>query len=132
MIDVKKIEDFESFLGKLDDIATAISNMPAGGGVDYSTSEVDTGIKWIDGKHIYKITLTGSGSTDYVLPIDLTDKNVIQYNGIWVDSDNIVRGDPWSTTGTWFRFYIGVIYNGVYVECNKQNTSYITLYYTKN
>lgn len=29
---------------------------PASGGVDYSTSEQDTGLKWIDGRAIYQIT----------------------------------------------------------------------------
>lgn len=40
------------------------------GGVDYSTTEQDTGIKWIDGSSIYQITLVisvaaFSGSIDY-------------------------------------------------------------------
>lgn len=30
------------------------------GGVDYSTSEVDTGIKWIDGKTIYRKVINGT------------------------------------------------------------------------
>ena len=30
------------------------------GGVDYSTSEVDTGIKWIDGKSIYRKVINGT------------------------------------------------------------------------
>lgn len=132
MINVIQVDEFEKFTNALDNIASAIENMPTpSGGIDYSTQEQDTGLKWIDGKNIYQITLTGSGSSDYTLPIDLTNLNIIDYKGIWIDSDNIVRGDPWSTTGTWFRFYIGSIYNGVYVECNKQNTCYITLYYTK-
>ena len=36
-----------------------------GGGVDYSTEEQATGLKWIDGKELYQITVTGnfSGTT---------------------------------------------------------------------
>ena len=30
-----------------------------GGGVDYSTTEQDTGLKWVDGSSIYQITYTG-------------------------------------------------------------------------
>lgn len=30
------------------------------GGVDYSTSEVDTGVKWIDGKTIYRKVINGT------------------------------------------------------------------------
>lgn len=59
MINVIKVDDFEKFTAKLEEIATAIQNMPAptGGGVDYSTEEQDTGIKWIDGKTIYQKTI---------------------------------------------------------------------------
>ena len=32
----------------------------AGGGIDYSTSEQDTGILWIDGRHIYQKTVNVS------------------------------------------------------------------------
>lgn len=34
----------------------------SGGGVDYSTTEQDTGIKWIDGKSIYQKTYEVSGT----------------------------------------------------------------------
>ena len=34
-------------------------------GQDYSTSEQDTGAKWIDSKAIYKRTLTGTASATY-------------------------------------------------------------------
>lgn len=30
---------------------------PAGGGLDYSTTEQNTGVKWIDGKNIYRIVV---------------------------------------------------------------------------
>lgn len=33
------------------------------GGVDYSTSEQDTGLKWIDGKAIYSKTFTAAGGS---------------------------------------------------------------------
>ena len=58
MIDVKKVEDFEKLTDSLNSIATAIENMPAptGGGIDYSTEEQDTGIKWLDGRKIYQKT----------------------------------------------------------------------------
>lgn len=66
MIDVKKVEDFEKLTDSLNSIATAIENMPApsgGGGIDYSTEEQDTGLKWIDGRTIYQKTVTGSFQT---------------------------------------------------------------------
>ena len=58
MIDVKKVEDFEKLTTALNGISTAIENMPqpTGGGIDYSTEEQDTGLKWIDGRHVYQRT----------------------------------------------------------------------------
>ena len=58
MINVIQVDDFEKFTDSLDNIATAIENMPtpSGGGVDYSTQEQDTGLKWIDGRTVYQRT----------------------------------------------------------------------------
>lgn len=36
---------------------------PASGGVDYSTTETDTGIKWIDGKAIFRKVITNMNTT---------------------------------------------------------------------
>lgn len=54
-----------------------------GGGVDYSTTEQDTGLKWIDGKPIYQKTYSevltstiGNGATWYAMN-DLLNKNVL-------------------------------------------------------
>ena len=49
---------------------------------DYSTDEVDTGVKWIDGKPIYRISTSGShnaydGNEDVILSIPNL-KNIIQ------------------------------------------------------
>lgn len=35
----------------------------SGGTIDYSTTEVDTGSKWIDGKNVYQIVLWVTGFT---------------------------------------------------------------------
>ena len=87
MIDVKKVEDFEKLTTSLNSIATAIENMPTptGGGIDYTTEEQDTGLKWIDGRTIYQKTITKSfsttnslyncyyGNVDYTNDFDITD-----------------------------------------------------------
>lgn len=67
MIDVKKVEDFEKLTTALNGISTAIENMPqpTGGGIDYSTEEQDTGLKWIDGRTIYQKTITTAFATHY-------------------------------------------------------------------
>lgn len=55
----------------------------SGSGVNYSTTEQDTGLKWIDGKPIYQKTYSevlrstlGNGATWYVMN-DLLNKNVL-------------------------------------------------------
>ena len=88
MIDVKKVEDFEKLTTALNGITEAIENMPAptGGGIDYSTEEQDTGLKWIDGRPIYQKTITApfrtttasgnyiyDGSLDLSPYLDITD-----------------------------------------------------------
>ena len=46
-----------------DDPAVSIYAPGATGGIDYSTDEQDTGIKWTDGKSIYQRTITGLSLT---------------------------------------------------------------------
>lgn len=97
MIDVKKVEDFEKLTDSLDNIATAIENMPTptGGGINYTTEEQDTGLKWIDGRTIYQKTITtpfathyaqGSifyyGNVDYTSYFDITDWSNTYMNAI--------------------------------------------------
>lgn len=53
---------------------------PAAGGINYSTEEQDTGLKWIDGKEIYQITLTGT--TGAVASTGIT---VIDLSGMGID-----------------------------------------------
>ena len=45
------------------------------GGIDYSTSEVDTGIKWIDGKTIYRKVIQ-TAITDKTTNVDISDLHV--------------------------------------------------------
>ena len=74
-----------------------------GGGVDYSTSEQDTGLKWIDGRPIYQKTyrqkLTSSmsnGATWYAMN-DLTNKQIIK--------DETFFGND----GTMFNYFGGAV-----------------------
>ena len=65
----------------IDDGAWAIGDV-SGGGVNYSTTEQDTGITWIDGRPIYQKTFTGvlaRGEFDYWNKMDLgaTDAEAI-------------------------------------------------------
>jgi len=61
-------------LNKLE-VGGTIYSIPSGSSVDFSTSEVDTGVKWIDGKVIYRKSgfLSGStGTSEKVLDATLT------------------------------------------------------------
>ena len=46
------------------------------GVIDYSETEQNTGRKWIDGKDIYSITISGETSTGVTFEEDLTDLNI--------------------------------------------------------
>ena len=114
---------------------------------DYSTSEVDTGYHWIDGKKIYKktfvVSIPNSGEginvTHNISNLDL----YIKYEGsiVW-SNGNTTRAIPSSyiengsflggyhitcqlgaKTATTFGINYGTAFRG--------GTAYITLYYTK-
>ena len=56
-------------------------NVSATGGLDYSTTKEDTGLKWLDGRAIYKQTFTGTCSG---IDTDITPANcdfIIDYEG---------------------------------------------------
>ena len=79
---MRNLNDFVRALGGIHNVLSGIAGkidlipVPGGGGggVDYSTTETDTGIKWIDGSEIYQIVLEIStpfqipaGSSGYTL-----------------------------------------------------------------
>lgn len=92
----------------IDDGAWIIGDVSGGGGVNYSTTEQDTGLTWIDGRPIYQRTYTGVlargeydywnkmdlGATDAVAIIDLEGSlydaqgNLIPYGGSLTSSNS--------------------------------------------
>lgn len=52
-----------------DYVETEGGDTPAGGGINYSTDEQDTGLKWIDDRAVYQKTFTGStaANTDHTV-----------------------------------------------------------------
>lgn len=71
-----------------------------GGGIDYSTTEQDTGLKWIDGKPIYQKTIVYTNTS-----VSLVDLNIDEI----VD----IKGVSYLTDGTVFLLntYAGIQYN---------------------
>lgn len=112
--------------------------------MDYSTSEQDTGCKWIDGKKIYKKTIS-TGSLPQGGAITTTDisllsvDTIVDYRGVaWASSlrnfralpfvgesmNNMIRVDVQG--GTTLR-----ILSTADSDWGNYDNSYITLWYTK-
>lgn len=100
-----------------------------GGGVDYSTTEQDTGRKWVDGKPIYQITFTGFGNNQWVgiggLNIDtlVSKLGAFTVGSIWYsfdDNTKVTRFTIDLSTGYMIVDTDGVMHN-----------SHVTLLYTK-
>ena len=108
--------------------------------MDYSTSEQDTGCKWIDGKKIYKKTLNipagpGAGETIYITGLTSID-NVINYEGFLSTSVLTIyvgasRANSNAALGCWFERD----YGRFAIESGNSDRSrfggYITLWFTK-
>ena len=112
--------------------------------MDYSTTEQDTGCKWIDGKKIYKKTIsTGSlpenGATATTDISSLSVDTIVDYRGMaWASSSNNFRALPF--VGESMNNMIRVDVNGgvtlrIVSAANsgwgKYDNSYVTLWYTK-
>ena len=108
---------------------------------NYSTSEVDTGFTWIDGKKIYKKTVS-------VGPLPNATQKTVSHN--ISNMDKCIKIDGWSyesVSGSFINLpfttltgdnqvYIIVTSSGIRVGTNANRstfgTAYITLYYTKS
>ncbi len=115
-------------------LASNVGGSGGGGGVDYSTTEQDTGLKWIDGKPIYQKTFIITQNNTWE---DLTSLNI----------DNCIeqKGTFNSTSGACLAFNIdaGTNYYGL-IDMELTNnrfrvsvagwpfaTAHVTLRYTK-
>ena len=118
-------------------------DLPASGGVNYSTSEQDTGLKWIDGKSIYQrtVTFTVTGGNVYVSnPTGITGvDNIIDHQGIGRVGDFIITETAYNNPPT-NQHSIAILYNmqsnEIYADYRATSeangaTFYITFLYTK-
>lgn len=108
----------------------------SGGGIDYSTTEQNTGLKWVDGKPIYQrtlnpnITLTTTGQS----VLTLTDIDmIVEVNPLLVKGGNQCQSPyanndafvTWQAVSGNLLFYItGQHYNDAVLK-------YVTVLYTK-
>lgn len=108
------------------------------GVIDYSTSEQDTGIKWIDGKVIYQKTINFGNlpnATTKTVNHEISNiENVIDIKALAYYSGQ-VYGEmmPLVYAGHTFRIIVRSTY--IEIQCPSDNWSsygcYVTIYYTK-
>lgn len=134
-----EIPDTDEFATK-NYVDTAISSIPVYTPPSYSTVEQNTGLKWIDGKHIYQKTLQFATNDTLVNITDLNIDNVVDYKGLWRSSDSVLY--PLDTLAVWggqtsnsyfSRLVFSDNISGVKIVVNGWTFSsgFITLYYTK-
>ena len=138
MINVIAIDDINEVLAKLESIANVITG-GGGSAINYNTSEVNTGVKWIDGKYIYQKTIQGTLPADTSSTVILTDANIdtmISGEGIaWADStrNNYIISSSQSSS----RFIgISQLYDNIRLHyaaylSNNYNNYTVTIRYTK-
>ena len=105
------------------------------GGVNYSTEEQDTGLKWIDGKPIFQKTYDINVTTQHdplqITPHGLVDANFIGYEAFFVSSDGTILSPQYLNSG--WRFYLEVTSQNI--QWNNLHFAeghyYVTLRYTK-
>lgn len=112
--------------------------------MDYSTNEVNTGAKWIDGSAIYKKTINFGAlpnNTSKTVAHGISNiANVIKIEGVamrpgspnqWNPLPLVYRGDDASYDGELYAndTNVGVVFSA---DRSIYTSSYITLYYTKS
>lgn len=112
---------------------------PGGGGIDYSTEEQDTGLKWIDGKPIYQKTVTGTVSgVETIL-----DSNITSNNSLLIDAKGYLTNSVGAhyllgySNGSYYQSGVILIPNGARLDISGSAASSwfypfaITLQYVK-
>ena len=107
----------------------------AAAAIDYSTTEQDTGIKWVDGKTIYQITYSiPSGMTQGIIAdvSALTVDNLLRIEGLGADEANYT-GAKWTNEAT-----SGIANRCIFIDSNEKlqfqgnyYLNYCTIWYTK-
>lgn len=119
-------------------MSETLANMEKLGGIDYSTEEQWTGLRWIDGKKIYQKTINfgtlPNTATKSVAHNIINLKNIININGF---GKKITTGTtiPLPTVQSGHNVGIWVNASNVYIETSSDRTDvtecYVTIQYTK-
>lgn len=108
---------------------------------DYSLSEINTGVKWVDGKNIYKKTINLGSLPDNsikVVPHNITNLGTLirMEGGAVRSTDNALFPLPFPSVNSPNTIAVSIDYTASAVDVaagvDRSNlTGYITLYYTK-
>lgn len=106
-----------------------------GGGINYSTTEQNTGLKWINDKPIYQKTVEIPTTSQHD-PLQYTAHNIanaefVGYEAFFIDSDGTIREPQYLNSG--WRYYVevnstSIVWNNLH---SATGTLYVTLRYTK-
>lgn len=104
----------------------------SGGGVDYSTTEQNTGLKWIDGKPIYQKTFNLTFSSNF-MTVDLTSLNIDNVvgieGGVCDSSGGFIPFGYESTVSAYTSSATNLSVNNNYFT--NRTSGHATIYYTK-
>ena len=108
------------------------------GGVDYSTTEQDTGLKWVDGKKVYQKTisfntLTPGANNKIDNSITISNFKIIDFSGTVFLTDGVNElAIPYVTSNQQLSAFFS---DGVYIFVSSTlnvGSGYLTIKYTKN
>ncbi len=104
-----------------------------GGGIDYSTTEQDTGLKWVDDKPIYQKTFNTSINSS----IDITAlniDNITEYKGMWRATNGSQYGlDCFAYAEYKSRMIFNASNTSMYLSVEGWTfaSGFVTIFYTK-
>lgn len=105
-----------------------------GGGIDYSTTEQDTGVRWIDGKPIYQKTFVISNN-NYVDISELNIDTFVGINGLCSVDNGTVIIPIYDNVTSEYRCYLDMDIGNTRMRLNVYgwtlDSGHITLQYTK-
>lgn len=102
------------------------------GGVNYSTDEQDSGLKWIDGSTIYQKTYTGTAAGDVLLESNYPNKLIDAKGFVQTSTKGVLYGGTGYATN--WKLALQIINGDLYILCGSElagGTYGVTLFYTK-
>ena len=132
MINVIAVDDLEKVLAGLESIANVISGGGGGSGINYSTNEVNTGVKYIDNEPVYQKTIVlNNAHNGDILASGV--EHVIECSGYVTDSSGTEVAIPYAVSTTTAGVWKDTSDNAVFVcsSAYSNRKAEITIKYTK-